>query len=367
MKASIRRPSSVEEFKLETAYNQIRDKLLSAEHADKLDQSLAHWALPSDRGLPLAFLSDPLGDLLNRPFEDLMSTSGVGQRKMASLMKLLERAATGLPAVKAAEDLPEVTLKSPAEGDSDLEPSNVSEAHWAAWCETIKYHGLGDEPLGRLALTLQNLPTVIWNTPLSFYAERSLADIRSMKTHGEKRVRAVVEVFGLVHRAVGGMVPQASLAVRLSPNFVRPLELWLMNVLGDGPAPTLEEIRTQLAQPLIDQIQLDLGEAVGQLSAERLGLNGPPVSVREQAQNMELTRARVYQLLEDCTKVLRVRWPEGEWLLAALEQKARASRSGVEVAKLLASLRDLFFHRTTDTMPITLGPRRIEAEPMLAT
>lgn len=367
MKTSLRRPSSVEEFKLETAYHQLRDQLLSPEHAEKLDQSLAHWALPSDRGLPLAFLSDPLGDLLGRPFEVLMSTSGVGQRKMASLMKLLERAATGLPGVKAVEPVEEAVSSSLSVEDADLEPANVSEAHWAAWCDTIRLHGLGDEPLGRLAPTLRNLPTVIWNTPLSFYAERSLADIRSMKTHGEKRVKAVVEVFGLVHRAVGNMVPQSALSVRLSPSFVRPLENWLMAVLGDGPAPSLDEIRTQLAQPLIDQIQLDLGDTVGQLSAERLGLNGPPISVREQAQQMELTRARVYQLLEDCTKVLRVRWPEGEWLLAALEQKTRSSRSGVEVGKLLASLRDLFFHRTTDTMPITLGPRRIEAEPMLAT
>jgi hypothetical protein len=367
MKASIRRPSSVEEFKLETAYCQLRDLLLSAEHAEKLDQPLAHWALQSDRGLPLAFLSDALGELLKRPFEVLMSTSGVGQRKMASLMKLLERAEAGLPVAKVEEAALATSDPSTFVADSDLEPSNVSEAHWAAWCETIREHNLGEETLGRLAPTLQNLPTVIWNTPLSFYAERSLSDIRSMKTHGEKRVRAVVEVFGLVQRAVGGMVPQNSIAVRLSPNFVRPLELWLMAVLGDGPAPTLAEIRAQLAQPLIDQIKLDLGKAVGQLSAERLGLNGPPVSVRDQANNMDLTRARVYQLLEDCTKVLRVRWPEGEWLLAALEQKSRASRAGVEVAKLLAALRDLFFHRTNDTMPITLGPRKIEAEPMLAT
>ena len=279
MKASMRRPSSVEEYKLETAYHHWRDMLRSAEHVEKLEQSLAYWALPSDRGLPLAFLSSSLGELLNRSFEELMGTSGVGQRKMASLMTLLERAATTeLPGGVAPQPEPTSAVELNLDEEVDLEPANVSEAHWSAWRETIQSHGLGDEPLGRLAPSLQNLPTVIWNTPLNFYAERSLAEIRNMKTHGEKRVKAVVEVFGLVHRAVGKMSPQTALAVRLGPSFVRPLEHWLLAVLGDGPAPTLEEIRTQLAQPMIDQIQLDLGEAVGQLSAERLGLNGPPIS-----------------------------------------------------------------------------------------
>ena len=365
--ANTRRPSSVEEFKLETQYHELRQGLKAPEHADKLSQPLAHWALQSDRGLPLAFLSVPLRSLLERNFEDLMGTAGVGHRKMASLMKLLERAMADTSEKAAAEADPSAAEPTFSKDSEDLEPANVSEAHWAAWRETIKLHELGEEPLGRLAPSLQNLPTVIWNTPLSFYADRSLSDIRSMKTHGEKRVRALVEVFGLVQRAVGNLAPQSALSVRLVPNFVRPLERWLAAVLENGPAPSPAEVQKELTEPLIAQIQLDLGETVAQLAAERLGLNGTPISVREQAQQMDLTRARVYQLLEDCTKVFRVRWPEGEWLLAALEQKARSSRSSAEVGQMLSALRDLFFHRTTDTMPVTLGPRGIEAEPMLAT
>ena len=362
-----RRPSSVEEFKLETQYHEMREGLKAPEHAEKLSQPLAHWALQSDRGLPLAFLSESLNNLLERSFEGLMGTAGVGHRKMASLMKLLERAIADT-SEKSSDEQSSAEMEKPFSTDSeDLEPANVSEAHWAAWRETIKVHQLGEEPLGRLAPSLQNLPTVIWNTPLSFYADRSLTDIRSMKTHGEKRVRAVVEVFGLVHRAVGNLTPQSALSVRLIPNFVRPLERWLTAVLENGPAPSIEEVQKELAQPLIAQIRLDLGDNVAQLAAERLGLNGTPISVRDQAQQMDLTRARVYQLLEDCTKVFRVRWPEGEWLLAALEQKARSTRSTADVGQIIAALRDLFFHRTSDTMPITLGPRGIEAEPMLAT
>ena len=40
---------------------------------------------------------------------------------------------------------------------------------------------------------------MIWRTPLAEYVNRSLTDIRHLKTHGEKRVRVVLEVFYAVH------------------------------------------------------------------------------------------------------------------------------------------------------------------------
>ena len=51
--------------------------------------------------------------------------------------------------------------------------------------------------------SLQELPTVIWNSPLSTFLDYSLAELRQLKTYGEKRVRVVLEVFHAVHEAVG--------------------------------------------------------------------------------------------------------------------------------------------------------------------
>ena len=55
-----------------------------------------------------------------------------------------------------------------------------------------------------------------------------------------------------------------------------------------------------------------------------MGINGAPQSVRQQSKKMEVTRARVYQLLEDCSKVMSVRWPEGQHLLSSLTAKFKA-------------------------------------------
>ena len=54
------------------------------------------------------------------------------------------------------------------------------------------------------------------------------------------------------------------------------------------------------------------------MAASRLRLDDDAPSVKQQAETIGVTRARVYQLLEDCGKVMEVRWPEGRWFFAPL-------------------------------------------------
>ena len=106
-------------------------------------------------------------------------------------------------------------------------PLGVSEVLWAEWRETVKRHNLGGEKLGHLAPSLQALPTVIWHTQLSEYIDLTLSDIRQLKTHGEKRVHAVLEVYYIVHAALAEADVQNHLEIRLEPKFIRPLESWI--------------------------------------------------------------------------------------------------------------------------------------------
>ena len=77
------------------------------------------------------------------------------------------------------------------------------------------------------------------------------------------------------------------------------------------------------------------------LVSERLGLEGETPSVKTQAERLRVTRARVYQLLDDCAGVLHVRWPEGRWLLAPLA--TRPGEIDPEAMGLLHALRALFY------------------------
>jgi hypothetical protein len=205
---------------------------------------------------------------------------------------------------------------------------------------------------------LQALPTVIWHSRLEEYSDRSLAQIRRLKTHGEKRVNAILEIFCTVHEALATATLQENVDVVLMPRFVPPLVRWLNETIRQPELPEVKELHKHIVRPMIAQIKIDISDEVADLAAARLSLDENAPSVKQQAETIGVTRARVYQLLEDCAKVMDVRWPEGRWLLAPLATRFGSSRP--EAIGLLHGICDLFF-------PIDRPPIPTETEKTRAT
>jgi hypothetical protein len=339
-----RKAISNDRYRLVGTYERLRKGLL--EHSDdgRLDKSLSYWVLPTDRRLPIAFLDRRLRDLLALPLDELMATPGVGQKKILGFFDLLKRASKttspDLPFGLNGADMAKRAAK-PTPATSGFDSSVVSESLWASWCETVSRFGMGPEKLGRLAPSLQALPTVIWHSRLEEYSDRSLADIRSLKTHGEKRVHAILEVFCTVHEALATATLQENIDVILVPRFIPPLNRWLLERVGQEELPSVDELHNNVVKPLLDQIRIDLGDQVAGLATARLSLDDDAPTVKQQADTMGVTRARVYQLLEDCAKVMEMRWPEGRWLLAPLS--TRFGTSDPDTIGLVHGIIDQFF------------------------
>ena len=353
--------SSVEDYKIVSSFQSLRKTLLDDKFADRLEKPLAYWALPNDRRLPLAFLGRTIKDLLATPFEELSATPGIGQKKISSLVKLLSRATKDHPPAvpfglsEMTETKRPPAIDKPRRASTLFDPSIVSEALWADWQQTVIKHGLGREKLGRLAPTLQALPTVIWHTPLEHYVNHTVAEIRQLKTHGEKRVRVVLEVFYLVHEMLSGNGNDQHLALRIVPKFIVPIENWISQVLDRDGIPSNDELREHLVIPLLDQLAIDAGSTIHQLSEGRLGIKGSEQSVRQQAKQMGVTRARVYQLLEDCSRVMDVRWPEGMQYLAHLDARFHAHAANQDEYRLFRAAYELFYpgkHKLSDEDPV---------------
>jgi hypothetical protein len=343
------RSTSVLEYKLVSSFENVRKKLLQPKFADRLEKPLAYWALSGDRRLPLAFMGRTLRDLLDTPFEELYATPGIGQKKIHSLIDLLNRATKDQPlgavAVEAEPTDRNGAASEQAAQAGSTDPGIVSEALWERWRASVREFDLGRETLGRFALSLQNLPRVIWQTPLDTYLSLSLDEIRSLKTHGEKRVRAVLEVFGSLHAILARAGRQEHLALKIMPQFARKLELWVESVLNRDSLPTPEELMTSFVEPLVAQSHLDAGEQIAKLVENRLGLRGANSSVRQAARRMGLTRARVYQLLNEVGAVMDVRWPEGRPLVYRMRDKVITATGGrAEYATFLSTV-ELFFPR----------------------
>jgi hypothetical protein len=339
----VKKAVSAEDHRLNSSFDAVRKTLLQEEYAERRDMPLAYWALPNDRRLPLAFLGRTIGELLSTPIEQLSATQGIGQKKISTLITLLHRAVEDEPAVPfGIGGLGDEGEAAAAERTESFDPAAVSESVWTKWRQTVRRHQLGGIPLGRLAPTLKELPTAIWNKPLADYLDCSVAEIRGMRTHGEKRVRVVLEVFYVIHSALAEARVADHAAVVLAPRFALAVNAWIRQTLDGATGLDLPTVRGRLVEPLLEQIKTDLGETVYELVAGRLGLQGGPESVRSQAERLGVTRARVYQLLDGCAAVMTVRWPEGRSLLQLLSQQVTDTAERT-VLRLLVSTRELFF------------------------
>jgi hypothetical protein len=337
-----RKAISNDRYRLVGTYERLRKSLVERPDDGRLDKALSYWVLPTDRRLPIAFLDRPLRELLSQPLDELMSTPGVGHKKIMGFFDLLKRASkASSPDAPFGMSTQEAKRPKPAASSCGFDAAIVSESLWSQWCETVNRYGMGPEKLGRLAPSLQTLPTVIWHSKLEEYADRSLADIRSRKTHGEKRVNAILEVFCTVHEALSTATLQENVDVVMLPRFVPPLTRWLLEAVNQPDLPPVDALHQHIVKPMIHQIKIDLGEQVAGLASARLCLDDNAPSVKQQAETIGVTRARVYQLLEDCAKVMDVRWPEGRWLFAPLA--TRFGSSDPETIGLVHGIVDLFY------------------------
>lgn len=359
--------ASVEELQVVSRFESLRRILLSEPYQQHLDKPLAYWALPTDRRLPLAFLGRKLQDLLNTPFADLAATPGIGQKKIRSFVKLLARVANTDPA-ELPVDLSLVPGLSasepqPSAPGNGFDPSTVSEVVWSQWRASVLKHGLQKEVLGRFARSLATMTRVIWDTPLEAYTNLSLHEIRTMKTHGEKRIHAVLEAFYSLHNLVGQMGQQAHLVVRIVPRAIDRVDRWIHHTLQSPGIPSKQEIFEEFVQPLLEQIRLDATQQIASLAENRLGIDTPLTSVRQAARSMGLTRARVYQLLNEINDIMTVRWPTGRHLVYELREKFQAEAAELDnppgLQQFLAAV-ELFY---PDSRRGAAGPLEFAAEP----
>ena len=153
-----------------------------------------------------------------------------------------------------------------------------------------------------------------------------------MKTHGEKRVRAILEVFHSVHVLVANMGTQDHLVVRIFPRRIDQVEQWIGRALQTPGVPPAQELFEHVVSPLLEQVRTDATQQIASLAENRLGISGPITSVRQAARAMGLTRARVYQLLNEINDIMAVRWPNGRHQMYELREKLVAESKQMDSA-----------------------------------
>ena len=314
--------SFFEDIQIVPQFEHLRSVLLQKEYQQHLNKPLAFWTLPTDRRLPLAFLNRTLYDILNTSFDDLCHTPSIGEKKIRSLLTLLARVAQ-----TKEEELPQwdaiipQTLPLNIQSAQEFDISTVSELQWQAWQQTALKHEFDKEKLGRLCSNLSDLTRVIWDKPIGNYCRLTLSEMRNMRTHGEKRVTAILNVFYNIHVALSQVDPSERLKIQLFPRNIYNVEQWTLQAITRQSMPPYKEILEKYTEPLLDQLKQDASEQILELARNRIGLDGKVSSVRQAARTLGLARARVYQLLNEINDILLVRWPHGSMLTSILRNK----------------------------------------------
>ena len=322
--------SPAETVRLLLAFNGVRDSLAAKRDHPRLSRPVADWILSSDRGIPYALLERTLAEIIATPFEKLIAVPSIGPRKLSALIEVLQR---------AASEPPIAPPQSPESASAARSMSIPTEVTWERWRATIQCHNIEFLKLGRVALTLQDLPRTLWNVPLSQYLGCTVREVRDLPLHGNKRVRGVFAVFDALQQALTGAKPLEHLSLRFTPSRMAAVEAWISGALSPGEAPLRDEIEQQLVQRLCEQLELDAGEQAKCLFQSWLGT--PSGQIGRLAQKLRATRARVYQRLDDVSSVFAVRWPEGKCYLSQLLNGLRAQQVNDERVGILLLLQKL--------------------------
>ncbi|HVX62591.1 MAG TPA: hypothetical protein VHC19_18375 [Pirellulales bacterium] len=334
--------SVVTDYRLELRFEQLRTRLAESSQADGLERPLAFFAASNDRHLPLALIDRTVGELIGAPLAELRSVPGIGPKKLNSLMDLLERALPPHAVEKLAPSEPEPELTATQTTTVDGEqPGRVSEADWEQWRAAIRRHHLERETLGRFAPTLRRLPRSLWTVPLDGYLDSTLGELRRRKNHGEKRVSAILEIFGALHKVLLRLDEQSHLSIHLRPRFATSIESWLAFRLRQEELPTLDEVNQAFVEPLIAQLDVDGGDTHAKLARDRL--NPKSSGMGNAARRMGLARGRAYEMLGDAQAIMAVRWPDGGSVIAPLLARMRQDGEASEATSRVSAAANLFF------------------------
>jgi hypothetical protein len=137
-------------------------------------------------------------------------------------------------------------------------------------------------------------------------------------------------VFHSIHVLVANMGTQDQLVVRIFPRLIDRVEQWIGHSLQTQGVPTTVELFENVVSPLLEQVRNDATQQIASLAENRLGISGPITSVRQAARAMGLTRARVYQLLNEINDIMAVRWPNGRHQMYELREKLATESKDME-------------------------------------
>jgi len=353
---------------LRERFQQVRNEVLSLQCERLLAKRVDYWVLPTDRQVPRNVLDRSLGELLSGSFDSIAALPGVGRKKIAVLIELLTRAHTaGRQWSASAEGT------APSDRQASLAPTaaspaliweNTDEATWSLWRSTIVRLKLEHEPLGRYTRALATLARPLWRAPLGRFVTMTMAELASQGDLTPKQGRDVLEVFADLHSIVERLGSESShLSIGIVPRISNRLNAWAALACEQPGHLTVAEIKRKLVDPLLAQLQVDLGKRTVRLeelwAKVQSNLDG---RLQVDAAWPGDGSARATLLIDDVRAAVEVRWREGAAWLRRLSEHATAAQVAERECRMIDAAGEFFFPRfSTAGEPAPVRSRSVSA------
>ena len=339
------------------------------------DKSIKSWFTTADRTFFKGNGSQSLRDILSSPFRDVSASLANDGMSIVILISAIKRACrdlarpfrlsrprrdnaspcrtpTGKRRRKSKRKHVSSALQSltgspkqrrTPEGGQLPDPELLPEGVWAGWCRNINLSRLERYPLGFYARCLRNLPRRLWENPIGMYSRRSLHEVRSLARHGRHAFLEVVRIISDLARTLDGVPQESHTRVLILPAAILDVTTWINRVLKRRRVPPVTSMVHGFVRPLLRQLDLDLGPQIAEMVERRIGVDGPPETLEEIAHDFRLTRERIRQHTKSANGILRLRWPEGRYLLDDFYDLLRGSHHAQEQVELLRRVVDVLF------------------------
>jgi len=325
---------------VELEYEHTRQRLLLSDLGHRANLQLSFLVNDEEqlKYLPADVIELSLKRLLMlSPFE-LLGRRGFGRTKLQRLYACLSRVWDDLEEAQLSADDEERVVVGEPESDPDseievmLQRTPVADDQSAAQIheqlvQDLQHVGLWRQPVGRALSSMRECTWHIGGTTFEkLMATYSAEELLSMK---EGRLKAVGELLRQV-ASICAIALRLELSVDLTSSRIAIARDTIRKYLHERHSPDKTELRSEVLEPLLEQLAIDGGDLCATVTRHRLGLSAVGRTLGNIAEEVDVSRERVRQLLARAREVISIRWREGEYLFDDLCELLQRSDDGFD-------------------------------------
>lgn len=311
-----------------------------------LEEKLCEFLEAGDTDLPLGFLGCTVREVLERPFSSWLRR-WIGHKEVRCLLTLLDRAVTSIRSAIAGSDAEADVVPHPLRRRNDSVPRerHVDGKSWRLWCDVIRNARLQRLKLGQITESLRDLPSGLWDQPLTNFITSPLETLAEVPGIGPTRFDLVVAAVRDLALELLDLPLGTNARLKFIPGPLRSAQDWIERTLESRVVPDLYELTVQLLRPLAWQLQHDLADREAHIAIHRLQLDesSSKSTLEDLAAVHGVSRERIRQLEQWGPRVLQIRFPQGRYLLDALHGQLAAVPGAEPQAKFVRRIATLCF------------------------